>query len=160
MTTEVVKVLRECIADFELKIKNDAGDSVVVHRQIIKQLEQRLEDLNKLELSQWDKYTKEGMPKHIFDQLNAKVLAEKEDVQQALCTAKEAIPEPINLEDKVITFRAALDILEDPTAPAKEVNELLKACIERITYRRPRTQANNARWKTGAPIELDIKFRV
>ena len=34
------------------------------------------EELEKLELSQWDKYTQEGMPKHIFEQLNAKVLAE------------------------------------------------------------------------------------
>ena len=160
LTQGVRQALLEALDDFEVRVEAGADDSLEIHRQMVARLEKRYDELVALEVSQWEKYTLEGMPKHIFDQLNAKVLAEKEDVQQALCTAKEAVPEPINLEDKVITFRAALDILEDPTAPAKEVNELLKACIERITYRRPRTQGINSRWKTGAPVELAIKLRV
>lgn len=161
--TELVKdALREALEDFEVRIEAGTDDSTEVHRQLVERLERRLEELKALELSQWEKYTLEGMPKHIFDQLNSKVLEEKEEVLQAICTAKDAHPEPVNFEEKATTFRAALELLEDPEAPAKEVNELLKACIERIEYRRPREkiEGQNRRWATGAPIELDITLRV
>ena len=160
MTTEVVKVLQACIEDFELKIKNDAGDSVVVHQQVIKQLEKRLEDLNKLELAQWDKYTQEGMPKHIFDQLNAKVLLEKEETQQALCTARDTLPEPVDYEQKKAMFSDALRLLQDPDAPALEQNMLLKRCIDHIEYNRKKKEGGNRRWGTPEPLELDIHLRV
>lgn len=160
MTTEVIKVLQECIEDFDLKIKNDAGDSIVVHQQIIKQLEKRLEELNKLELSQWDKYTKEDMPKHIFDQLNAKVLQEKEETQHALCTARDTLPDPIDYEHKKTLFSDALRLLQDPDAPALEKNILLKKCIDRIEYNRKKKEGGNRRWGTPEPMELDIHLRV
>lgn len=160
MTVEVVKVLRACIEDFELKIKNDDGDNVVVHQQIIKQLEQRLEELNKLELAQWDKYTQEGMPKHIFDQLNAKVLQEKEETQQALCTARDTLPEPVDYEKKRAMFSDALQLLLDPEAPALQQNLLLKQCIDHIVYNRKKKESDNRRWGTPEPLELDIHLRV
>ena len=160
MTAEVVKVLQDCIEDFELKIKNDAGDSVVVHQQIIKQLEQRLEELNKRELAQWDKYTQEGMPKHIFDQLNAKVLQEKEETQQALCTARDTLPEPVDYERKRTMFSDALRLLQDPDAPALEQNMLLKRCIDHIEYNRKKKDSSNRRWGDPEPLELDIHLRV
>ena len=160
MAVEVAKVLRECIADFEIKIENNAGDSVIVHQQAIKQLEQRLEELAELEVSQWDKYTQEGMPKHVFDRLNAKVLQEREEVQQALCTARDTLPEPIDYEHKKAMFSDALRLLEDPDAPVREVNILLKRCIDRIEYNRKKKDSANRRWGTPEPLELDIHLRV
>ena len=58
------------------------------------------------------------------------------------------------------TFKSALEALKDPSAPIKEKNKLLKACIERITYSRKRT-GNNGHPKKGeeTPIMLDIKLR-
>lgn len=162
MVAEVKKVLAEYIADFEVRIEAGEDGTAEVHRQLVERLERRLVELEALEVAQWEKYTLEGMPKHIFEQLNGKVLAEKEEVQQALCTAKDAVPEPVDFEEKVTTFRAVLELMDAPDVPIKELNDLLKACIERITYSRPKAQAKgkNTRWTTGAPIELDIKLRV
>jgi DNA invertase Pin-like site-specific DNA recombinase len=160
MTVEVVKVLQACIEDFEIKIKDNAGDSVAVHHQIVKQLEKRLEELNKLEPSQWDKYTKEEMPKHIFTQLNEKVLQDKEETQQALCTARDTLPEPVDYERKRIMFSDALAALQDPDAPALEKNILLKRCIDRIEYKRKKKEGNNRRWGEPEPLELDVHLRV
>ena len=125
---------------------------------MVARLERRLAELDAQELSQWDKYTQEGMPKHIFDALKQKVLAEREEVQQALCVARDSIPEPVNYQERASSFRAALDMLDDPDAPIKELNELLKACIERITYRRPRTERQGV--SNDQPFEIDIKLRV
>lgn len=157
---EVKRVLSEAIEDFEIRVEKGTDNSVEVHRQLVARLERRLSDLETLEESQWEKYTLEGMPKNIFEKLNEKVLTEKAEVQQALCTAKDSIPEPIDFEEKITTFRLALELLNSPDAPIKEVNMLLKSCIERITYSRPKTHGKHARWGTDSPIELDIKLKV
>ena len=153
-------VLREALEDFQIRV--DAGEekSIDVHKQLVARLERRMAELDALEIAQWDKYTKEGMPKHIFDKLNSDVLTEKEEVRQALCTAKDSTPEPINLQNKISTFHAVLEMMDDPDAPIKELNTLLKECIERIEYSRPKAQGDAAHWKTGSPVELDIKLKV
>jgi hypothetical protein len=160
MEEAVAEVLREAIHDFELRIENDTGDSVALHQQIIAQHEKKLEELNKLELAQWDKYTKEGMPKHIFDQLNAQVLQEKAEVQQALCVARDTLPEPVDYEQKRVMFSDALGLLLDPDAPALEKNMLLKKCIDYIVYNRAKKKGGNRRWGDPEPMELDIHLRV
>ena len=161
MEEAVVKILKDAIEDFDLQIKRGSSNQVELHRQLIEQQEKHLEELNKLELAQWDKYTKEGMPKHIFDQLNEKVLKEKEEVQQALCTMKDTLPEPINYEKKRSLFYDALTTLQDPDAPALEKNILLKKCIDRIEYtRKKKTHKGNRRWGDPEPMELDVHLRV
>lgn len=182
MIDKVCDILKECIHDFEVRIQNDDKDSQKLHDNLIKRLKARQEELNKKEISQWEKYTEEGMPKHIFDKLNEKVLKEKEEVQQALCKAYESMPEPVDYEEKLFRFRDALDTLQNPDAPAEVQNKLLKACIERIDYNREkavRIKSQQIRYydktlkknvyrsplKTGgnwtaAPIELDVKLKV
>ena len=153
-------ILREALTDFEIRVDAGEDKSIDVHRQLVARLERRMAELDALEIAQWDKYTQEGMPKHIFDALNAKVLNEKEEVRMALCTAKDSTPEPIDLQNKISTFHKVLDMLDDPNAPVRELNALLKECIERITYSRPKTQGIASHWKTGSAVELDIKLRV
>lgn len=155
-------ILRETLADFEVRVEAGEDETVEIHRQLVERLERRMAELEKVELAQWDKYTKEEMPKHIFDKLNATVLEEKEEVQQALCTAKDSTPEPLDLKSKVATLREILSMMDDPEAPVAELNALLKTCIERITYRRPKAQGVSSRWGTGNKIELevDLKLRV
>ena len=158
---EVIKALQEAVADFEIRIESGADDSAEIHRQMVDRLEKRLRELQELEIAQWDAKTKGGMPAHVFDRLNGQTLAELEEVQQALCTARDSMPMPINLQEKRATFQAALDALQDPELPAKEKNKLVKACIERITYSRKRT-GNNGHPRKGeeTPIHLDIQLRV
>jgi hypothetical protein len=141
-----------------------------------------MEELNKKEISQWEKYTEENMPKEIFEMLNQKVLKEKDEVQQALCKAYESIPEPVDYEEKLLRFKNALEALDNPDVPAEKKNRLLKDCIERIDYKREKAvrikskqvryydkEQKRTRYKsplqtggnwTNPPIELDIKLAV
>lgn len=157
----LIEVLQEAVEDFEIKIEKGDDNSAEIHRQTVARLEKRLRELQELEIKQWDEKTKGGMPAHVFERLNGQTVAEIGEIQQALCTARDAIPEPINLQEKTTNFRAALAALKDPDAPAKEKNKLIKACVERITYSRQRA-GNNGHTKKGeeTPIILDIKLRV
>ena len=175
IVNRVCAVLEECIEDFEIRIKTDTGDSAKLHAELIKNLEKKMKDLQAKELSQWEAQSDpdpaKRMPQEIFQQLNEKLLREKEEVQQALCNAYESMPEPVDYEEKVARFREALAALRDPEADNALKNELLKACIERIDYYRERPQRKkpakgngafpmiHTQW-TNPPIELDIKLKV
>ena len=178
----VRETLAQCIKDFEVRINNDDKSSAQLHENLIKRLKLKLEELNKKEISQWEKYSEENMPKEIFEKLNEKVLKEKDEIQQALCKAYESMPEPIDYEEQLLRFKDALEALDDPNVSAEKKNKLLKACIERIDYHREkaeRIKSQQTRYydketkqtryksplKTGGnwsnpPIELDIKLAV
>ena len=180
MIDRVKDVLKECINDFEIRINGDNQDARKLHANLIKNLEKQLEALETKEINTWDKYTEEGMPEHVFKKINAKILQDKEEISNALCKAKESMPEPIDYEERLHHFKDALDALNDEDASANKKNKLLKACIERIEYHREKPQrkksaakrvtVNGKRIKldglpiggnwTETPIELDVKLKV
>ncbi len=137
-------ILEQCIEDFEIRLTNDTGDSVKLHAKLIKDLEKKLKDLEKKELAQWEQQShpdpEQRMPSHIFKQLNERLLKEKEEINQALCKAYESMPEPVDYADKLVRFKDALNALKDPDVDTTQKNVLLKACIERIEYRREKPQ--------------------
>lgn len=159
-TEAVIASMEQEIADFDLKLENASDDSAVLQEHLIARLEKRLEELDRLELAQWDKYTQEAMPKHIFEQLNQKVTQEKDTVLRELKTAKETVPPKVDYAQKRETFAAAVKTLQNPNASVKEQNQLLKQCIDRITYSRSKKDSTNRRFGTPEPIELDIHFKV
>lgn len=182
----VIKVLEECIEDFEMRLKNDTGDSAKLHAKLIKSLEKKKAELEEKELAQWeaqaDPDPTKRMPHEIFQKLNARLLAEKEEVQQALCKAYESMPEPVDYQERLVRFRDALNALKDPEVDAQRKNTLLKQCIDRIEYYRekpvrvksqqetyydPELKRTRHRsplsvggnW-TSPPMELDVRLKV
>ena len=186
MLDRVASILEQCIEDFEVRITENTGDSVKLHAKLIKNLEKKMQDLQAKELSQWEAQSDpdpaKRMPQHIFQQLNAKLLKEKEEVQQALCKAYESMPEPVDYEEKVAMFSDALAALRNPEVDPEEQNKLLKRCINRIEYHREKPQRIQSQQKrfyspehkktisrsplgtggnwTSPPIELDVKLKV
>lgn len=175
VASKMSDVLRECIADFEIRVKNNEGNSVALHARLVKNLEQKMKDLEAKELSQWEAQAHpdpaQRMPAEIFKRLNERLLEEKEEVRQALCKAYESMPEPVDYEEKIQTFQEALDALNNPDMEPAITNELLKACIDRIDYYREKpirqkpAKGNGTfpmiatQWNSP-PIELDVQLRV
>lgn len=135
----VANVLKDCIEDYKIHIKEDKDDSTKLHADLIERLEKKLIELEEREIQQWeDQYKPEvAMPPEIFKRLNENLLKEKEEVKQALCNAQDSIPEPIDYKNRVIKFTDAVNMLEDKTIPAKITNRYLKDIIDRIDYERP-----------------------
>lgn len=176
--TRVCDILEQCIETFEVRLNNGENNSVKLHQNLIKNLEKKLKDIQAKELSQWEAQSDPNpdnrMPQEIFKQLNAKLLKEKDEVQQALYNAYESMPEPINYEEKVVRFKDALSALKNPKVDAEEKNRYLKLCIDRIEYTREQPQRlkreigekKGTRFKTtgghwsNPPIEIDVKLKV
>lgn len=189
MMNHVVEVLRNCIADFEFRIKNDDGNAMKLHEKLLKQLEKKMQELEAKELAQWEAQSHpdptQRMPPHIFAMLNEKLLKEKEEVKEAMCNARKSMPTPVDYRETVVRFQEALDALLNPEVDAQTKNRLLKACIERIDYNRetpqrikrekrrrgkrvtidgkrvyiPIPDPLTERW-TNPPMEIDIKLKV
>lgn len=168
----VVDILRQCIADFEIRLKNNQGDAMKLHEKLLKSLEKKMQELEAKELAQWEAQShpdeSQRMPPHIFKMLNEKLLKEKDEVKEAMCNARKSMPDPIDYEEKRQRFSDALDALLDPDVNAEQKNRLLKACIDRITYSReaPQRKRDSAKathrggnW-TSAPIEIEVKLKV
>lgn len=133
--------LKDIIDDFEVRVENHQEDSVKLHRSLVEKLEKQLEDLEIKEKLQWEAKhhpdPEERMPAHIFKDLNAKLLKEKEEINEALCDAKESMPEPIDYGKMAVKFSETLEMLQDPTLDATIKNMHLKDIIEKIEYDRP-----------------------
>lgn len=166
MTDFVAELLRQKIAEFEVKVKTGDDTSDDFHEKLVKNLEKKLVDLNAKELALWEAQldTENKMPPHIFQALTDKLVKEKEETETALKKAREAMAAPINYEIKRVTFQNALDALLDDNKSAAEKNHLLKTCIERITYHRDAPERilgkGTGRQWTTPPIKLDVKLNL
>lgn len=157
---EVTQVLQDCVEDFEVRIEQGVDNSAEIHKQTIARLEKKLKELRDLEVKQWDEKMKGGMPDHVFERLNSQTVTEIKDITQALCEAKDSAPVHVDLHDKLVTFKNAIDLLNDPDAPVKEKNVLLRACIERIIYSRPRRDFDTGKKGNTEPFQLEFTLRV
>lgn len=159
-TEALIPAMEQAVADFSLKLEQANDDSAAVQAQVIEKLEKRLEELDRQELSMWDKYTQEAMPKHIFETLHDKLLSDRAAAQTELEEARSVVPPKIDYAQKRETFLTTIATLKDPSASVREQNLLLKKCITSITYHRKPSTGTNRRWSEAQPIELDIHFNI
>lgn len=153
---DVIKTLQDGVDDFEERIKQGTDNTAELHAQMVARLEKKLKELRDLELRQWDEKTKGGMPDHIFERLNSQTVADIREVTEALCEAQNSAPEHVDLREKLVTFRSAIEALKDEHASIKEQNRLVKSCIERIEYSRTKNQLRFG--KAGNPNPLSLQF--
>lgn len=160
MQDRVSDILKQKIAEFEIRSKAEDGNSKKLHEEHIKNLEKKLQNINARELSQWEAQSdpdpSKRMPHDIFRQLNEKLQKEKAEVQEALYNAYESMPQDVDYEKKIHMFSDALKALNDPNVDAKEKNRLLKACIERIEYHREKPE----RMKKAKGVKKGEQFAV
>lgn len=163
----VCKAIEQEIGDYEVKLSQSKEDEQKQKLAEIKMLEKRLQECEAKEVSLWEKYTIDAMPKHIFDQLLEKTVSEKEKVLNELKTIKETVKDKVDYEDAIVSLSEALVALRDGKASVEKQNALLKACISKITYSRESPIRVGKEYKgkthngwTVPDFHLDIDFMI
>ena len=137
------EIMEDCIKDFEVKLEHDNGNEVEEHEKKIAMMEKKLKSLEQKELAQWEAQTdpdeSKRMPASIFRQLNEKLVEEKKALKETLKEYYNTIPEKINYEDKIVSFKLALETLKDDSVDAGLKNAYLREIIEVITLDRDRS---------------------
>lgn len=164
----VAEALRQNIENVETIID---GGQTPDNSAEVQRLKKRVDALAQKETALWEKYA-EGMPRAIFEELLEKTHADQKALDNLLSTELEKFASRETLDAQVVSLHVALDLLADlDTVPAREANRLLKACIKRITYKRPqavkspprapgRTPTGNRGGWEKAPIELSIELAI
>lgn len=129
------EALKQYIEDFEFKVSN-AGrlDEIARHKEDVARIETELETAKKKRRRLFDDYEEGIYTKEEFAERKGVWADRIERLSNALEELHEVKPEEIDYSEKAAKFTEALEAIQNPTTSAKEINNLLKAIIERIDY--------------------------
>ena len=157
--------LEKQIEDFEVRLNEGVADEQKRREKEVRMLEKKIKELEAKEISLWEKYAEDNMPKDIFDKLREKTISEKEIVTSELKAAKENTKVSIDYEERIATFSEALEALRDDNVSAEQQNNLLRACIEKINYFREspvkvQNGENTVKGWVQTEFGLEIELRI
>jgi RNA-binding protein YhbY len=133
----VITNLKDQLKDLSVKVTNDTKDNKKEkHNEYVSLLESQYVEVEKKELSLWDKYAEEKMPKQVFDKLMAKCMEDKQNIENALENAYNDVPVQVDYKGAIATLHKAIDTLDDSSVPASAKNKLLMSVVDRMVYHR------------------------
>ena len=140
LTEAIVAELKKALDNFSVSANNDKDEEKKIrkHTEYVSMLESKIVELERKELSLWEKYTEEKMPKDIFDKLLAKCLEDKKNTEKSLQEAYNDTPKHVYHTAFVVSLHEAIDALSDSNVSASEKNKLLSAVADKIIYHRPK----------------------
>lgn len=145
---EIIEAINGHVRYFEVKAKETHDED----NNEVEILTDRINALRKKEISLWDKYTEEAMPKAIFEELNKQVKIDIAKAENALQHAKVK-PDRKTYINYIVTLKEVLNALNDDTVSPEFKNNLLKTVIHQIKI----TSDRPVRVKTKAEAEQLIK---
>ena len=138
LTQAIINGLTEHLETLTAKVNSSDEDKLQKHKDHIALLEAKLVEAEAKEISLWDKYTEEKMPKQVFDKLIQKNTEEKQKLENALKTAYNDVPEHIDYNSAIATLHETIKALGDTSVSASVKNKLLLSVVDKITYSRPK----------------------
>lgn len=167
----VVANLQKHLDEMQVEVNQDDATKKEKHTEYVSLLESKYVEIEKKELSLWEKYAEEKMPKQVFDKLMEKCMEEKQNLENAIEEAYTNAPPSIDYKGAIATLHEAIKALSDDSVPASITNKLLLTVVDKITYKRPkaiRMTVDEAKAKGVSlqggwycpPFELDITLKL
>ncbi len=122
------------LPELEAKLKSGEGESSTIQKQLIDRLEKQMADFKKQEVRQYELLETGIYSTEVFQERNAALREKITLCFGQLEEAKKNLPQAIDYEERVMTLRKAIDIIDDDTATMEQKNRLLKAIIKSIDY--------------------------
>lgn len=151
---EIAEALRAELSDRTVCEGTSADDAAAISGRV-RMLTARHDTLLAKQDALWEKLA-EGMPRDVFDRLLEKNKRELAACADALTEARSAADRAAGAEVVEASLHAALGALQRPDAPVKETNALLRAVIQRVTYKRLRAYRD----ENGRIIRPEPELRV
>ena len=138
LTETIISHLKEKLKDLSAQVTDDDENKKEKHTEYVSLLESKYVELEKKEISLWEKYSEEKMPKQIFDKLMEKCMEEKQNLEDAIESAYNNVPVHINYKGAIASLHEAIETLSDDSVSASAKNKLLLSVVDKIVYRRPK----------------------
>ena len=134
----IILKLRESSKNLSVQITDNEDNKKEKHKEYVSLLESKYVEIEKKELSLWDKYAEENMPKKIFDKLMAECKEKKQNIEKELESAYNDAPPSIDYKGAIQTLHEAIESLSNDSVSASMKNKLLLSVVDKIVYKRPK----------------------
>lgn len=167
----IIGYLKRSLDDLTTKITDADENKKEKHMEYVSLLEKKYIEIEKKELSLWDKYSEEQMPKQVFDKLMADCMEKKQKLENELKSAYNDAPGHIDYKGAIASLHEAIVALSDDSVSAATKNKILKSVVEKIVYKRekPTRMTTKDAMEKGVetvngwyrpPFELDIHLNL
>ena len=154
---EFINAIKGYVEDFEIRIKNDESESVHgIYEKVVEDLEKQLQEIEERQEKLYDLLESKIYTPEVFAERNKKLDQNRQALKEQLKNAIAAIPEKINYEEKLYTFKQVLQTLQDENIKAKHKNDLLKSFIDKIVYHNNKSDKND-RFASNMKLEIFLK---
>jgi DNA invertase Pin-like site-specific DNA recombinase len=132
----VIRALQDNLNNLSAQVSDDDESKKKKHTEYVSSLEIRFVEIEKKEISLWDKYAEEKMPKQVFDKLMANCMEEKQNLENALESAYNDEPTHIDYKSAIATLHETIEAFKDASVSASVKNKLLLSVVDKIVYHR------------------------
>ena len=157
----IVEALKIYLDDFKIKVESNDEDLVAKHREIVNLLMRKKDEIEVKQEKLYD-FLEQGIyDAQTFQDRNAKLAKEREEVQKSIEEAKANVPDTSYYAERYTTLFNTIESLKDPNVPALAKNTFLRNIIEVIYYEKDDDNKRDPRQRqTDAEnIKLEIVLK-
>lgn len=120
------------LPNLEALQRNNAGNSIAIQQKMIKRLEEEMKGYHEQEEMQYEMLETKRYTLELFEQRNAALRKKMGECEERLKKARQALPNAVNYEEKIIQLKDAIQALKDKGLAPEEKNCRLKSIVDRI----------------------------
>ena len=130
-----VDALKVTIADFEMKMEADDNKAErAKHQVMLDAMESELAKMERKRKKLFLDYEDEVYSRDEFIERKQHYNQAIDEIKKQIQEAQNAIPEPVDYSERIVTLHAMIECVKDPDLSAKKKNDFLKQFVDRITY--------------------------
>ena len=130
-----VEALIATIADFEMKMEADDNKAErAKHQVMLDAMESELAKMERKRKKLFLDYEDEVYSRDEFIERKQHYNQAIDEIKKQIQEAQNAIPEPVDYSERIVTLHAMIECVKDPDLSAKKKNDFLKQFVDRITY--------------------------
>ena len=142
------------LPNLEALQKSNAGNSIAIQQKLIKRLEDEMRGYREQEETQYELLETKKYTQELFDKRNALLRQKMDDCDERLKKAKQALPNAVNYDEKIVHLKDAIQALKDDSLTPLEKNNILKVIIDKILV----LTTDKGHGKTDLHIKVFLKI--
>lgn len=160
LVERVISVLRKAISDFEVELQNSCTGATAALDAQIHNLERDLVRLKEKDNRQKDAYENGIYTMNEYSERNARLQEQIRNTRAAIDAARSSVAPSVDYEGQILKFQTCINSLLSSDVSIEEKNQLLKGCIEKITYHNdmPSRAGIGKHVQNVFDIDVDLKF--
>ena len=120
------------LPNLKAKLSGNQGNSAAIQQKILDGLMKQMAEYKEQEETQYELLETRKYTQELFDKRNAALRQKMSECEARIKKARQAIPNAINYEEKVIQLKEAIQALKDDSLSPAEQNHRLKVIVDKM----------------------------